>query len=387
MGKPQMPYLKLFCAGVLLLLSFYFDNSLAEKWFYLLHVLDAFLLTYLLMPVVIHLAFSLKILDAPDMRKVHDAPTPKLGGIAVFIGFIIVGLPPGLTGNKVDYILAASALIWFVGVWDDIYQLSARFRLLAQLIATVILMWGGVFLAIVPQGVPGGFLVNSLLTLLWVIGITNAFNFLDGINGESAGIGIIIATVMSIYAYLTDEIAASIILCTLAGALIGFLPYNLKRKADIFIGDSGSTFVGFILAAMTIQMEWGVEPHIVNLILPVMAFFICIYDTTMTTITRIWSGKVRSFQQWVDYVGTDHIHHKLSRFFRGDKLIAVFSLYLLTLQSALFVVMYAFFYRGLSSTYFALASFFQTLLTYAIITLFFFLSDFDKEEQKKKRSD
>ncbi len=382
--KHEMHYVKLLLAGLLLLASFSYDDSLADKWFYLLHVLDAFLLTYLLMPVVINLAYKLKILDAPDARKVHEAPTPKLGGIAVFIAFIVVGMPSGLTGEKVDYILAASFIIWVVGAWDDISELSAKFRLFAQLLATAILMYGGVFLEIVPNSVPGGIIVDILLTSIWIIGITNAFNFLDGINGESAGVGVIIATVMSLYAYLTDEVAASIILCTLAGSLIGFLPYNLKRKADTFIGDSGSTFVGFILAAMTIQMEWGVEPHIVNLILPVMAFFICIYDTTMTTITRVWSGKVRSFQQWVDYVGTDHIHHKLSRFFCGDKLIAVWSIYLLTLQSAIFVVMYAFFYRGLSSTYFAMASLFQTLLTYSILTLFFFLSDFAKKEEEKK---
>ncbi|MBI5682458.1 MAG: undecaprenyl/decaprenyl-phosphate alpha-N-acetylglucosaminyl 1-phosphate transferase [Deltaproteobacteria bacterium] len=330
--------------------------------------LFAFLISFLIIPIIIKLAFRFNILDIPAERKVHDKPTPKLGGIAVFIGFITVVLISGIPLSRgMIAIIIASSLMFICGVADDVFHLRERTRLAYQIISVIILMLSGVYVKILPLDYVLGPAVNFVLTFFWIVGIVNAFNFLDGINGEASGIGIIIGITLAIFAFSSNNITLGVVIIIVIGAICGFIPFNLRYKARIFLGDSGSTFLGFFLSSSSIYIEWGEMPSITNLIMPVIIFSICIYDMTLTTVTRIYTGKVKNFDEWLSWTGKDHIHHRLSEIFGGDRLTAVLFIYIITANSTIFPSLFAI-YKG-TSDWFVAAALLQTILVYAIVTL------------------
>jgi UDP-GlcNAc:undecaprenyl-phosphate GlcNAc-1-phosphate transferase len=361
----------------LIIASLIVATFLARRYFsdygisWLLYVILSFFTTMLVMPFVIRFSFKFNFLDIPSSRKVHDTPTPKIGGIAVACGFIPVVLMAGVTYPTLAAIIAASLMVFISGVLDDMFCLSAKLRFFVQFIAACIVIWFGLRIHMVPAASPLAFL-NILLTLLWIIGITNAFNFLDGINGEASGLAVIIGTTLAVFAFNSGATLRGEVIVIAVGAVCGFLPYNLKRKADIFMGDGGSGFLGFFLAAMSIHVEWGALPSITNLLMPVIVFSIFIYDMSMTTATRIYTGRIKNFSEWLTFTGKDHIHHRLADIFRGDRIIALLFIYAISASNALFPALFSI-YRG-TSDWFVIAAFFQTLLVYCIVTLLLFKS-------------
>ena len=325
------------------------------------------------MPFIIRFAFRFNVLDMPASRKVHSTPTPKIGGIAVACGFIPSILLTGAYSPELVAIITASLLIFISGALDDMFCLSAKLRFLIQFIAAFIVVWYGVRLNIMSSESFTGTTINVFLTFLWIIGITNAFNFLDGINGEASGLAVIIGITLAVFAFNSGATLRGEVIVIAIGAVCGFLPYNLKRKADIFLGDGGSGFLGFFLSAISIHIEWGEQPSITNLLMPVIVFSICIYDMCMTTVTRIYTGKVKTFSEWLFYTGKDHIHHRLSNIFKGDKLTAVVFIYAISASNALFPALFVI-YKG-TSDWFVIAAFFQTILIYGIVTLLLFRSE------------
>ena len=191
------------------------------------------------------------------------------------------------------------------------------------------MVYFGIVLDLFPQTV-WGYWLNVLFTILWIIGITNAMNFIDGMDGLAPGIGVIIALFMGIVAFQTDQPFMGWIAIAMMGSCLGFLPFNfgLKRPASIYLGDTGSTFIGFMLAALAIKGNWADNSRIVSFSAPVLIFWILIYDMAYITIERIVTGKVKSLKEWIDYVGTDHIHHRLYNLL-GDKRKAVLFIYFL----------------------------------------------------------
>jgi len=153
-------------------------------------------------------------------------------------------------------------------------------------------------------------------------------NFIDGMDGLAAGVAAIISFFMGIVAYQTYQPVMGWIALALLGSCLGFLPYNFtrKRQASIFLGDTGSTFLGFILAALAVKGEWSSTSEIVSFSAPVLIFWILIFDMSYITVERILTGKVKTFRQWVDYVGKDHIHHRLYELL-GDRRKAVLFIY------------------------------------------------------------
>jgi len=284
-------------------------STLGSRWLYIFALSAA--VAFGLTPLVIRLAFRYRVLDYPASRKVHTAPTPLLGGLAVFLAFLTALLANSILDVQVVAILLGASFLVLVGVLDDFHGLPAGFKLLAQLMAVAVVMASGVLLALpCPPGL--GPLLNGLLTAIWILGITNAMNFFDGMDGLASGLAIITASLLGLVAVQTYQPFLGWLAAAIAGSCLGFFPYNFRwrRPAAIFLGDSGSIFLGFTLASLAIKGEWA-ENSILDLATPVLIFWIYIFDMTHITIMRIATGKVHSVREWLAYVGKDHLHHRL----------------------------------------------------------------------------
>lgn len=280
------------------------------RWLHilLLSTLSSFLVT----PLVKRLAFRFHILDIPDTRKVHTNPTPLMGGIGICLAFLLSILTNAIFTKGLMAIVVGAALVFIISLLDDIKKVSAHIRLLVQFLATTLLIVSGVSIVIFPQeGL--GFLTNSLITYLWIIGITNSVNFFDGMDGLATGLGIVIAFFLGVVAFQTNQPFLGWLSVAILGGCIGFLPYNFgpRRPAEIFLGDCGSTFLGFTLASLAVMGEWSERSMLASLTTPLLIFSILIYDMVYITISRIVTGRVHNLQEWVDYVGKDHLHHRM----------------------------------------------------------------------------
>lgn len=301
--------------------------DLGVRWLYIL--LFSFSLSAILTPVMRLVALKLKIVDMPGGRKVHEKSTPLLGSVAIVIAFNTALLANMVLEREVVLLLWGGAVVALMGLADDWKGVSARLKLFVQIFVVLVLIYFGIVLNLFPQTM-WGYWLNVLFTILWIIGITNAMNFIDGMDGLAAGIGVIMAMFMGIVAFQTDQPFMGWIAIAMMGSCLGFLPFNfgLKRPASIYLGDAGSTFIGFMLAALAIKGDWADNSRIVSFSAPVLIFWILIYDMAYITIERMVTGKVKSLKEWIDYVGTDHIHHRLYSLL-GDKRKAVLFIYFL----------------------------------------------------------
>lgn len=274
----------------------------------LLISLFSFVSVYLFTPLFKKLAVKFNILDKPGRRKIHKEPTPLLGGLAVYIG-VILGLAFNFTNLRfLSGIIIGATIILIIGLIDDIRDLSAQVRLGGQLLAALIIISFGVRLTFLPNNLLGN-TGEIVLTLIWILGITNALNFLDGIDGLAAGTAAISALFFSIIAYQTNQPAIGLVSLILMASCLGFLPHNFKRT-KIFLGDAGSTFIGFTLASVAIMGDWA-EDNVIRLAVPILILGVPIFDMIFTTIMRIKEEKVSTVIEWLKYGGKDHFHHRL----------------------------------------------------------------------------
>ncbi|MBI3025088.1 MAG: undecaprenyl/decaprenyl-phosphate alpha-N-acetylglucosaminyl 1-phosphate transferase [Candidatus Tectomicrobia bacterium] len=237
-----------------------------HRWLYVPAV--SLLASFLITPIVRALALRLKVVDVPDAHKIHG--------------------------------------------WDDMRRVRATVKMAAQLLACAIVVYSGVRLSFFPPGLLED-AVEIFLTFLWLIGISNALNFLDGMDGLASGLGAIASLFIGITALQTDQPFLMFLSLGLMGGCLGFLPYNLRgrKPAAIFLGDAGSTFIGFTLASLGVLGIWDVNDPIKAFAMPMLILGVLIFDTTFITVSRVISGKVSSVREWLEYVGRDHIHHKL----------------------------------------------------------------------------
>jgi UDP-GlcNAc:undecaprenyl-phosphate GlcNAc-1-phosphate transferase len=296
-------------------------------------MLISFGISFSLNPLFSKMAYNLNMLDSPDPRKLHKEATPLLGGAAVFSGFLAALLINGIFSLGLSAILIASFVLFAVGVADDYRELSAGIKLITQIICAVLVISCGIVLRVIPTSfgifAPMG---NALLTVLWIIGITNAMNFFDGMDGLAAGMGALIAFFLGVVAFQTAQPFIGWIAVAMMGSCLGFLPFNFKARgnAAIFLGDAGSTVIGFILACVAVYGDWAESNTVVALISPLLIFWILIFDMVHITVDRILTGKVFNFHQWIEYVGQDHLHHRLAHVLGSNKRSVLF-IYLLSL--------------------------------------------------------
>ena len=263
--------------------------------------------SFALTPLMIWVGHRWGLIDVPTERKIHSEATPRIGGIAVYLGFMCaLWLATDLRGTGLNTILIASSLLLAIGFLDDLIELPAWSRLTAQVAAAGLVVWSGTILTLFPPG-PVGDIVNVVFTVFWIVGITNAFNFFDGMDGLATGLAILIALFLGVVASQTNQAALGFLALAVVGASLGFLPYNLRIKgpAHIFLGDGGSTFLGFTLACLAVKGEWADNN-------PVVSF------------------KVRSIKGWIEHVGKDHLHHRFERAL-GSRLASVSMIFALTI--------------------------------------------------------
>jgi UDP-GlcNAc:undecaprenyl-phosphate/decaprenyl-phosphate GlcNAc-1-phosphate transferase len=309
-------------AGLLAVIAYAWLGSSAPQAAMYPCLLFAMALAIVLTPFAMFLSYRLRMLDVPDERKQHAEPVPLLGGPVVLLSFAAAAmlglamLPKGAVSPELQMqfttVVFGGVLVAAIGVIDDRWRLGAAMRLVVQVVLTALVMGFGVTMTFLPPG-PWGRAGEWVLTLLWVVGITNAMNFLDGLDGLAAGVSAVAALSFGIIAAITGQTAVAVMSFCVAGAALGFLMYNF-RPARIYLGDSGATFLGFTLACIGLMGDWGAPggaEGLLNLFVPVIILGIPIYDTIYITIYRVRTGAVRNLRQWAEYVGHDHLHHRL----------------------------------------------------------------------------
>jgi UDP-GlcNAc:undecaprenyl-phosphate GlcNAc-1-phosphate transferase len=258
----------------------------------------------LVTPLVRYFARRRGFIARPKDDRWHRRPTALLGGIAVFLAAVPAALLAGRPPEPFAALGAASVVVFLVGLVDDLVTLRPVTKLALQVAAASLAVWGGVSL-----GWTQSLTLDALLTIFWLIGITNAFNLIDNMDGACAGVGTIAAASVAAIAILSPGVPAigAMWAAALAGSLLGFLVFNL-HPASIFLGDCGSLFIGFLLAGLTsaVGADVGAAPF-QQLALPVLVLAVPIFDTTLVTVARKLSGRRASVG------GTDHTAHRLVR--------------------------------------------------------------------------
>jgi len=279
------------------------------EWAYLAAL--AFALSLFAVPIVRALALRVGALDAPAARKVHHVPTPLLGGAAVWSAVAVTVLFNFHFSRGLKGVAVGAAIVVLLGIVDDVVDLPATVKLGGQVAGVAVAMGYGVVLSVVPYWWPASFLLNVVLTLLWFLTVTNAVQFLDGMDGLATGLGIIAALFFAVTARQTNQPYLFFLAAPMVGACLGFLPYNFRPGgARIFLGDAGASFIGFTLAGLAVMGEWADNDPMVALLTPVLILAVPLFDVAFVGIVRVVTGKVHSLPEWLAYTGKDHIHHR-----------------------------------------------------------------------------
>ncbi len=274
----------------------------------------AMIVALLVTPLVILLAEKTGAMDAPNARKVHKKPIPRIGGLAIYAGFmaaiIFVAAKFGLDGEQVKEtvgLILSGSLIVAVGLIDDYKNLPAKVKLLGQILAAAVLVLGfdvridfvtdpfGDYIYLEWFAIPA--------TMFWLVGLTNTVNLIDGLDGLAAGVAAIASFTILLIALEQNFILVAVMTAALAGAAVGFLKYNF-HPARIFMGDTGSMFLGFMLAGISVT---GAVKSVatIALIVPIFALGLPILDTTFAIVRRLRGG-VPIFKP-----DKGHLHHRL----------------------------------------------------------------------------
>ncbi len=273
-------------------------------------------------PIAIRLAFHFGILDKPDQRKVHSKAIPRMGGLAIFSGILITILILSLVSQTIRdliiphhkpfvFLASGATLMFILGLVDDIRGLSPRTKLEFQILAGMLAFYGG-FQFLLVRGAASGIrssevwtILGIILTVFWTVGTTNAVNLIDGLDGLAAGITGIALTCLGLISILNHHLSTALAAFTIAGASFGFLWHN-RHPAKIFLGDSGSLLLGFLLAALSIE---GTQQGslFASLVGPLCLLYIPILDTVLAMVRRSQKGVPFSFAD------NHHIHHRLLR--------------------------------------------------------------------------
>lgn len=297
---------------------------------YLSTFLIALSVTLFATPFIQRSAVRIGAVDEPNERKIHSTAIPRLGGVGIFLGFsaaLLVALVfAGFLGRGLEMkhmvgILISSLLMLALGVADDMRGLSAWTKLIAQIAIASVAVFFGIEITFVSNPFNGLFILGAIaapLTVLWLVGMTNAINLIDGLDGLAAGVTAISSGTLFVVALRTHQIGAALVLLALCGASLGFLRYNFF-PAKIFLGDSGSYLLGFILAAASVTGVFKTT-LVVALIIPILILGVPIFDTMFAIGRRISSGQ-SPFK-----ADNRHIHHLLLRagFTQREAVLAIY---------------------------------------------------------------
>lgn len=251
-------------------------------------------------PVAIRVAQRVGFYDRPVGYKGHESPTPYLGGAAVLSAFLLGDLTLGGGATRLAPIAGGALAMWLVGTLDDRFNVLPQLRVAMEVAAAAVLFGAGLGWSVFPSEV-----ANFLLTTLWVVGLVNAFNLMDNMDGATSTIAALSALGAAVLALVLDDVLLAVLAVALCGALVGFLPYNLSAPSRIFLGDGGSMPIGFVVAAVIMALPLGSELGWHHLLAGVLLAGLPILDTTLVLVSRRRAGL--SFLQG----GRDHLTHRL----------------------------------------------------------------------------
>ena len=271
----------------------------------------AILIAFIATPVVKSLAEKVGAVDVPkDNRRMHNHPIPRMGGLAIFLGFLLSTLIFVPLSNAMQGMLLGSVIIVILGIFDDIYALPALPKLVVQIAAALAAVLHGNVIQVIsnpnifsdnPYWVLGAWAVP--VSVIWIVAITNAVNLIDGLDGLAVGVATISSLTMLVIAMLVSDSLVALMMAALAGSCIGFLPYN-HNPAKIFMGDTGSTFLGFVLATVSIQGLFKFYT-IISFAVPFLMLGLPLFDTCFAILRRLSKGQNPMAPD------RSHVHHRL----------------------------------------------------------------------------
>jgi len=271
-------------------------------------ILVTFLISVCLVPLAKKIAKHVGAIDMPDKRKVHSNPTPRMGGIAIYAAFLVGYMLFGKLNTQIVSILIGSFLIVILGILDDIKPIRALYKFFVQIIAAaIVVIYGQVYfdkITLLGLNLEFGLVISYILSIFFIVSITNAINLIDGLDGLSSGISSIYFLTISIIALLLGyngglDLTLSLVML---GATLGFLFHNFP-PAKIFMGDSGSLFLGFIISIIAL-VSYKVAT-LTSIIIPIVILAIPIFDTVLAILRRILKG------QSIGEPDKEHFHHQL----------------------------------------------------------------------------
>ncbi len=281
----------------------------------------AFCVALVFTPVAIWLAKKIGVIDIPkDDRRMHKMPIPRMGGLAIYIGTLVAILVFVPVDRKMAGLLIGGTVIFLIGIIDDIKNLSAKVKLVGQIGCAGILYyfgvkisyfgspWGYVYFTQDARGIPG---LELLITIIWVVGITNTINLIDGLDGLAAGTAAIASTSIAYAAFLNVMPSVGLATVALAGAALGFLPFNFN-PAKIFMGDGGSLFLGFMLAGLS-MMGLMKGATAIATIVPLFVLGLPIFDTGFAILRRLINKRP------IMEADKGHLHHRIMAKGLGQK--------------------------------------------------------------------
>ncbi|MDI6907404.1 MAG: MraY family glycosyltransferase [Thermoanaerobacterales bacterium] len=276
---------------------------------FLLPLVGACTLGLLLTPWAGRLARHIGAIDRPDRRKVHTEPMPRLGGLAVYAAFTLTVLLTQPLSRELLGLLLGASLIVAVGLLDDARGLPPRVKLAGQVLAALAVIPFGLQVQFVTDPLHGGMLSLGWwgipLTVFWLVAVTNAVNLIDGLDGLAAGTAIIAAVTLALVSWTEGEAAAVAVAAVLAAATLGFLRYNF-HPARVFLGDTGSMFLGFVLAGTAI-MGLAKSATAVSVLVPIVVLGLPLFDTAFAILRRARNHRP------IFYPDKGHLHHRLLR--------------------------------------------------------------------------
>jgi UDP-GlcNAc:undecaprenyl-phosphate GlcNAc-1-phosphate transferase len=245
----------------------------------------------------------LRLLDYPNTapHKLHHHPMPLVGGLVIFLTVLLGSLLEGAFNlPSIGMIILPASIVFIFGVWDDLRGLSAPWKLVGQLLATTLMISLGIQIRLFDQLL----WLNLLITYLWMVGITNAFNFVDSMDGLATGLGILAAGFFMLVTYDSEQIGLSLFSAILVGASLGSFYYTAS-PAKFFLGDSGAQFMGFVLAGLAIEYTPLGFLRTQSWFVPILLVGVPIFDTTLVVVSRLRRGKP------IYRAGRDHTYHRL----------------------------------------------------------------------------
>ena len=273
-------------------------------------LLIAAVITFALTPVAMRAAWRLGVVDRPGGRRIHDRPIPLLGGVAIFLGILVAVLPNLDVDRRYASILIGAGLICLLGVVDDRFGIPPLPKLLGQIACAAIPVATGMTIdsitipLIEPSTVSFGVLAYPL-TIIFIVAVANVVNLADGMDGLAAGVCGISALTFAILALSLGRISAGVMAAAVAGACLGFLPWNFN-PAKVFMGDSGALVLGFLLACVSVQGVMKTAAAL-SLVFPLVVLLVPILDTSFVILKRLKSG------QSIASADKNHFHHRLLR--------------------------------------------------------------------------